>query len=78
MTWITKPRRELDTAAVCRRYGISDGSLDRRLDNRASGFPQPKLRGRRRYWLESDLDVYDAKVESSLSTLTVSAHAASA
>ncbi|WFP76350.1 hypothetical protein [Mesorhizobium sp. WSM4906] len=57
---VTKPKRELDTAAVCRRYRISDTTLDRRLDDRSSRFPQPHWRGRRRFWLESELDAYDA------------------
>ncbi|WP_185973437.1 MULTISPECIES: hypothetical protein [unclassified Mesorhizobium] len=39
MSWIMKPRREIDTPAVCRRYGICDTTLDRWLDNRANGFP---------------------------------------
>ncbi|TPI54732.1 transcriptional regulator [Mesorhizobium sp. B3-1-7] len=60
MTWITKPRRELDTAAVCRRYCVCDTTLDRWLSNRSRGFPEPNLNGRRRFWLESDLDAYDA------------------
>ncbi|MGX5830349.1 DNA-binding protein [Mesorhizobium sp. 43Arga] len=58
-SWVTKPRRELDTGAVCRRYRISDTTLDRRLDDRRSGFPQPHWRGRRRFWLESELDAFD-------------------
>ncbi|WP_131803257.1 AlpA family transcriptional regulator [Mesorhizobium sp. LCM 4576] len=57
MSWVTKPRRELDTAAVCRRYQISDQTIDRRLASRS--FPEPHWRGRRRYWLESDLDAFD-------------------
>lgn len=61
MTWITKPRRELDTAAVCRRYMISDTTLDRWLTNRSISFPQPHMRGRRRVWLESELDAFDGQ-----------------
>ncbi|OHV87906.1 hypothetical protein [Mesorhizobium sp. ORS 3428] len=60
MAWVTKPKRELDTAAVCRRYSITDKTLERRLDKRSSSFPQPHIRGRRRYWLESELDAFDA------------------
>ncbi|TKB12817.1 MAG: DNA-binding protein [Mesorhizobium sp.] len=45
---------------MCRRYRISDTSLDRWLLNRTLGFPQPRLRGRRRFWLESELDAFDA------------------
>ncbi|MER9168537.1 hypothetical protein NKI12_14350 [Mesorhizobium australicum] len=63
--WVTKLRRELNTAAVCRRYAISDGTLERWLLSRARGFPQPSLRGRRRFWLESDLDAFDAAVAGS-------------
>lgn len=59
MTWLTKLKRDLDTASVCRRYRISDTTLDRWLLHRGLGFPQPKLRGRRRFWPESELDAFD-------------------
>ena len=67
--WLTKPRRELDTAAVCRRYGISDSTLDRWLARPQLAFPKPILHGRsRRVWVESDLQAFDTRRQNGLAS----------
>lgn len=63
MTWITKPRRELDSAAVRERYGITARQLDKFVERPTSDFPRPRIdeRSRRRLWVAEDLDRYDAR-----------------
>lgn len=52
----TSPRRYLTGPDVCRRYGISNMTLWRWLDDPAIAFPKPTLRVReRRYWDEQTL-----------------------
>lgn len=53
-------RRYLSGPAVCRRYGISDMSLWRWLQDDELKFPKPAMRVRdRRYWAEVDLIAWE-------------------
>jgi predicted DNA-binding transcriptional regulator AlpA len=50
------PRRYLTGPTVCERYGVTDMSLWRWLQDTELGFPKPAMViNRRRFWLENDL-----------------------
>ncbi|WP_043539722.1 helix-turn-helix transcriptional regulator [Salinarimonas rosea] len=52
----------LTASQVRARYGgVADMTIWRWLRDPALGFPQPEYRRKRRYWLASDLDAFDAK-----------------
>ena len=49
----------LPAKAVCARYGISDRTLDRWLENDSLNFPLPLLINGRRYFSEGDLQAFE-------------------
>ncbi|AZO38623.1 MAG: DNA-binding protein [Mesorhizobium sp.] len=49
----------LTAPQVLARYGISDMSLHRWLNNPALSFPKPMVINRRRYFLEADLVAWE-------------------
>lgn len=57
----------LAAGQVRQRYGgISGMTLWRWLHDEALGFPKPRYINRRRYWLEDDLDAFDAAQTSEM------------
>ena len=48
----------LPAKAVAARYGVADRTVDRWLQT--NNLPPPVYIQKRRYWLEHDLDKYDA------------------
>jgi predicted DNA-binding transcriptional regulator AlpA len=51
----------LTSAKVKARYGISDMSLHRWLNDESVGFPKPLGIGKRRYWRLSDLQAFEIR-----------------
>jgi predicted DNA-binding transcriptional regulator AlpA len=53
-------RTYLPASQVRARYGVSEVSIWRWLQNEALGFPAPIRIGTRRYWRRTDLEAWEA------------------
>jgi predicted DNA-binding transcriptional regulator AlpA len=56
----TDDQTYLPAAGVRKRYGVSDMSLWRWLNNEALGFPHPIRINKRRFWRLDDLRAWEA------------------
>ena len=52
-------RKFLTTKHLCARYGKSDKTIDRWLENPALGFPKPMVINGRRLWAEDQLQQWE-------------------
>jgi predicted DNA-binding transcriptional regulator AlpA len=63
-------KKLLPERKVCQRYGVCLSTLWRWDRDEALGFPKPIVIRKRKYRLESDLDVFDAKMSQRTSDET--------